>query len=328
MMFRKFTAAVAVAMLIVAPALAAKEQEAVKVTSPNNLIGTQKVTIGQFTIGFLIERRDSAKAGGGLMGSGFGGRSTVRSTLAGYTPEELQQLADAAYTDFVAKLTASGFEVTDRAALAAFPEIAGLASEPGPKEVTTVTGRDDKAKVLLVSASQTAPLRLLPGDYQPSGFGGIGMALAGIKSITALANFAKESSTRIVNVVYYIDFADSDEYGGAWTSSSSVRVNGSLALLPNQSKLSVLSGDTKSGVLVLNKPVAVGGDFFDKADAMGGTEKAANALGNVIGLLGGVGTNSSKKFTFTARPGAYAAGVTQATGEANTLLTEKLATLR
>ena len=74
MLFRKFTLAISAAMLVVTPAFAAKEQEAVKVTSPNNLQGTQKVTIGQFTIGFLTERRDSAKAGGGLMGSGFGGR--------------------------------------------------------------------------------------------------------------------------------------------------------------------------------------------------------------------------------------------------------------
>lgn len=314
--------------MFASPLHAAREAEAVKVTSAKNLAGTQRVTIGQFTIAYLIERKDSTKAGGGLLGGGFGGRSTVRSTLAGYTPVELQHVADAAYTDFVAKLTASGFEVTDRAGLAAQPEFSVLASEPGPKEVTTVTGRDDKAKVMMVSASQTGPLRLLNGDYQPSGFGGIGAAMGAYRSTTAMQTYATASGTSVVNVIYYIDFADSDEYGGAWSSTSSVRVNGSLALLPVNSKVTVIGPNYKSGILALNTPVAVGGDFFDKADSMSALGKVDSALGKAIGILGGVGTNSTKKFTFTARPGAYATGVTQATAQANTVLAEKLATLR
>lgn len=324
------SAAIMAAAVVFACAVpvAAKEAEPVKVTSAGNLKGTQRVTIGQFTIGFLIERKDSTKAGGGLTGSGFGGRSTVRSTLAGYTPQELQQIADAAYDDMVRQLAASGFEVMDRAALHAYPALARVSGEAAPKEMTTITGRDDRAKVLFVSASQTQPLRLMAGDVAASGFGAMGIIMAGTQASGAFTNYAKDTGSRVVNVVYYLDFAKSDEYGGWFRNSSAVQVEGSLAMMPDQSKLTVIGPNYKSGAVALAQPVAVGGDFFEKADAMSGGEKTSNAIGNAIGLLGGVGTNSSQKFTFTARPGVYAQGARQLVTEANAVLVGKLAVLR
>lgn len=329
MTYRNLAAAVAVTVALVAmPAAAKKEAEPVKVTSAKNIQGARRVTVGQFTIGFLIERKDSAKAGGGITGSGFGGRSTVRSQLAGYTEAEFQQIADAAYLDFVAQLAAAGFEVTDRAALAAYPALARVTGEARPKEMTTITGRDDKAKVLFVSASQTAPLRLLAGDVAASGFGAMGIIMSGTQAAGAFTNYAKENDTRVLNVVYYLDFAKSEEYGGWFRSSSAVSVTGSLAMMPDQSKLSLIGPNYKSATLALAEPVAVGGDFFRKDDAMSGGEKASNAIGNVIGFIGGVGTNSSQKFTFTPEPGAYSAGAVRLTTEANSVLVQRLASLR
>ncbi len=213
MQFKKTAAALAVTMAAAlaftaaAPAEARKPVDPVKVIGANTIKGTQRVTIGQFTIGFLIERKDSTKAGGGLMGGGYGGRSTVRSTLTGYTQAELQEIADTAYADFVAQLTAAGFEVADRSGLVADPALAKIAGEAGPKEMTTITGRDDKAKVLFVSASQTAPLRLMPGDVAASGFGAMGIIMSGSQTMGAFTNYAKASGTRVLNVVYYLDFA-------------------------------------------------------------------------------------------------------------------------
>jgi hypothetical protein len=309
-------------------ALAAKAKDPVKVTSPKNIKGTQKVVIGQFTMGFLIERKDSAKAGGGMLGSGYGGRSTVRSTLAGYSPGDLQAIADAAHDDLVAKLVAAGFEVVDRAGLAAHPAYAKSKAEPGPKEMTTITGRDDKANVLFVSSSQTAPLRLVAGDVVAGGLSAMGMIMNGTQVVGGASTFAKDTGANVINVIYYVDFADSDEYGGWFRNSSAVSVKGSLALLPDQSKLSVIGPNYKSASLALADPVALGGDFFDKADSMRGGEKTMNAIGNAIGMLGGVGTNSSKKFTFTARPGTYVPGAKQAAFDANEVLVARLAALR
>lgn len=309
-------------------ALAAKAKDPVKVTSPKNVKGTQKIVIGQFTVGFLIERKDSTKAGGGLMGNGFGGRSTVRSTLAGYSAEDLQEIADAAHQDLVAKLTAAGFEVVDRAGLVAHPAYAKAKGEPGTREMTTRTGRDDNANVLFVSASQTAPLKLAAGDVFAGGLSAMSLIMSGTQVVGGASTYAKDSGVNVVNAIYYVDFADSDEYGGWFRSSSAVSVKGSLALLPDQSKLTVIGANYKSATLALADPVAVGGDFFDKRDSMSGGEKTTNAIGNAIGLLGGVGTNSSKKFTFTARPGTYVPGAKQAAFDANEVLVGRLASLR
>lgn len=319
---------VAALSLVAAVPVMAKQAEPVKVTSAKNVQGTSRVTIGQFTIGFLIERKDSTKAGGGLMGGGFGGRSTVRSTLAGYTQAELQAITDHAYADMVSQLTAAGFEVTERAPLETHPAMAKARGEPGPKEMTTITGRDDKAKVLFIGASQTQPLRLLAGDVAASGFGAMGLIMNGVQAAQGFAAYAKDSGARVLNVVYYLDFAKSEEYGGWFRNSSAVSVEGGLAMMEDQSKLSIIGANSKSATLALAQPVAVGGNFFRKDDAMSGAEKTSNAIGNVIGLLGGVGTNSSKKFTFTPEPGAYSAGARQLATEANQVLVQKLVTLR
>jgi hypothetical protein len=325
----KAAAGLAAGLLLAAAVPAeAKQAEPVKVTSASNIRGTQRVTIGQFTIGFLVERKDSAKAGGGLTGSGFGGRSTVRSTLAGYTQAELQEIVDHAFADLVVQLTAAGFEVTDRAPLAAHPAMARARGEPGPKEMTTITGRDDKAKVLFVGATQTQPLRLLTGDVMASGLGAMGLIMNGTQAMNGFTAYAKETGVRVVNVVYYLDFAKSEEYGGWFRNSSAVNVDGGLAIMAEQSKLSVIGPNYKAGTLALAQPVAVAGNFFRKDDAMSGGEKASNTIGNVIGLIGGVGTNSSKKFTFTPEPGAYSAGARQLATEANQVLVQKLVTLR
>lgn len=311
-----------------AAALAAKAKDPVKVTAAKNVKGTQRVVIGQLTIGFLIERKDSTKAGGGMLGSGYGGRSTVRSTLAGYSQADLQEIADAAHNDLAARLTAAGFEVVDRTALAAHPAYAKAKGEPGTKEMTTITGRDDKANVLFVSASQTAPLKLVTGDVVAGGLSAMSLIMNGTQVMGGATTYAKDSGVNVVNAIYYVDFADSDEYGGWFRSTSAVNVKGSLALLPDQSKLTVIGPNYKSATLALADPVAVGGDFFDKRDSMSGGEKTTNAIGNAIGLLGGVGTNSSKKFTFTARPGTYVPGAKQAAFDANEVLVGRLASLR
>lgn len=316
------------AMVLTPLAAAAKDKDAVKVSSAGALKGTQRVVIGQFTLGVLMERKDSAKAGGGLMGNGFGGRSTTRSALAGVSPQDLQAIADAGYADLESRLKASGFEVVDRAELVAHPAFAKTKPTTAPYEASTITGRDDKAKVMFVSAEKTAPLRMLAGDIVASGFSAMGMIMNGSQVAMGLSDYAKTSGVRVVNAIYYVDFADSEEYGGWFRSSSAVKVKGSLALLPDQTKMSVIGPNYKTSVLTLANPVAVGGDFFDAADTTSGGQKASQAVANVIGILGGVGTNSSKRLTFTARPGVFVAGASQAASDANAVLVERLAALR
>lgn len=321
-----FAAAAAVAF--VAAPLPAKTKDPVKVTGASAAKGVQRLVIGQFTLGFLVERKDSSKAGGGLMGSGSGGRSTTRSTLTGYTPADLQAIADAGHADLEARLKAAGYEVVDRAAFAQHPAYTKTKPLAHPYEQSVTTGRDDKAKVLFVSASQTAPLRLHAGDVMAGGLSAMGLMMSGSQVTMGASDFAKTAGVHVVNAVYYVDFADSDEYGGWFRSSSAVKVSASLAMLPDQTKLSVLGPNDKSATLALANPVAVGGDFFEVGNANTGGDRAGQAIANVIGVLGGLGTNSSRKLSFVARPGTFVPGATQATAEANQVLVERLAALR
>jgi hypothetical protein len=319
----KFVGCVAALAILIAAPVSAAPKNPVKVTSAKAVQGTQQVVIGQVTIGFLIERKDSAKAG-----RGGGGRSTVRSTLNGYTPADLQAIADAAHSDLEAKLKQAGFEVTDRAALAAHPKFAGTKPQTTPYEMSVITGRDDKAKVLFVPSSQSAPLRLFVGDAVVGGFSAMGLVMSGNQVTMGASDFAKATGIRVVNAVYYVDFADSEEYGGWFRSSSAVKVNGSLALLPDQSKLTLIAPNYKSATLALADPVAVAGDFFEAENTTTSGQKASQTVANVIGILGGVGTNSNKRMSFTARPGTYVPGAKQATADANSLLVNQLAALR
>lgn len=319
-------AALAAAFAFSAGAMAAKEPT--KVAGASAFKGVQKVAIGQVTVGFLVERKDSAKAGGGLTGSGFGGRSTTRSTLAGVSQAELTQIASAAYADLEAKLKAAGIELVDRAALVAHPAYAKTKPSAEPYGLSVMTGRDDKATVMFLSAPQTAPLRVIAGDAAVSGLSAMGLIMNGSQISMGASDFAKTHGVHVVNAIYYVDFADSDEYGGWFRSSSAVSVKASLALLPDQSKLSVIGPNYKSGAIALAHPVAVGGDFFEAADSTSGLQRADQAIANVIGLIGGIGTNSSKRLTFTARPGPYVPGATQAVADANDVLVAKLLSLK
>ena len=74
--------------------------------------------------------------------------------------------------------------------------------------------------------------------------------------------------------------------------------------------------------------VAVGGDFGTLRDSTTGGQKVEQALGNVIGILGGIGTSSRKFFTFDAQPEPYRLGATEATTRANATLVARLVSLR
>lgn len=314
----------AMALGLAAPSLSAKDASPVKVTAAKTIQGTNRVVIGQFTVGYLIERRDSQSIRGGLLGGGGNGSSSVISYLDGYDRADLQKVADAAYVDFVAKLKAQGFTVEDRAAFAA--AVANAPVEENLQETTTLTGKDDKAKVILVGASQTGPLRMLPGDVVRGGFGAYGNVLNGGRVLTAQQGYAKASGVRVIDVVYMVNFASAKEYA-SWNFAK-VKTKASMALLPEQTKVTVVAEKGTPGVVALKEPVVVGGDFFTSSSAMTTGNKIDNVLGKAIGILGGVGVNSYNKVKFTAAPGLYAPGAMQLTSDGNTFITAQLAALR
>jgi hypothetical protein len=142
----------------------------------------------------------------------------------------------------------------------------------------------------------------------PGGFNG---ARSAIMMTMKGQEFAKASGQAVVNVFYVVDFAQAETYGGAFRNVSAVNVKAGLATVPEASKLVVFAPKGQIGTATLREPIAVGGAFGEFADTQSGGEKALNTAANVIGFLGGIGTNSSKKYTMTADPAAWRSGLSE-----------------
>lgn len=318
--------AAALAAFAPAPLLAAKKAKSpVAVKNPVALGGIRQAVMGSFAVGFLTERVDRARAGGGLMGGGFGGKSTARSYLAGLTDADFIAATDAAYAVFLERLASAGITLGDRQAL-----VDGYGTKvkplPNGEERNLITGRDDKAKARLFSpATLGAPvilqewLGMLTGGSFDFSFN-----MSVVNASMAAKTFAKSSGQSVINALLLVDFANAESYGGWFRNTSAVNVKSSLAAFPEVSQLTVFAPGGKTGQVILKEPVAVGGDYGTFEDTTGGTAKTVETISNVIGFLGGVGTNKSRKYTMTADPQRWREGVDGLSREAVDKLTSSL----
>jgi len=299
------------------PVQSAAPQASIKVDKPAAMNGTREVVVGSFVVAFLTERSDSAKAGGGLIGSGFGGKSSARSRLSGLADADFQAATDAAFTDFKQQMSGAGYTVADNAPVIEAMIQAGARTEENGAEKDLILGRNSKADARLFSPSGWAG-PLVPREYlgMMSGGGFSGNRSAILVSMKG-QEFAKSKGQAVLSVLYIIDFAQADTYGGAFRNVSAVKVKAGLAAIPEASKLVVYAPKGQVGTATLREPIAVGGAFGEFADAQSGGEKALNAAVNVIGILGGIGSNSSKKYIMTADPVAWKGGMSELMSSTN-----------
>jgi hypothetical protein len=289
--------------------------------------GTEKVTIGSFLVGFAVIKTDSSKAGGGLMGSGFGGRSTAKSTLNGIDDATMQYITDQAYKQFVADLKARGFTVVDRSGLLANKSFAESKTYTNPHEETSgIFGTNSQTKYFAPSSFDA--MRIFMGDIQgvTGGFGFSNPAIGAME-------YAKESGVKVLNVTYVIDFANADSYGSWATRSSSVKVGQGITVVPEFSRVGLTGGDAGSfssanGNIRLGQPISSVREFATVESANSDAYKAAEVAVNVIGVLGGVGSNSTREFEFSARPKDYKEGAMDAIEQANVKFIDTMASLK
>ena len=131
--------------------------------------------------------------------------------------------------------------------------------------------------------------------------------------------FARSSGIPVVSTLLVVSFAEAETYGGAFRNSSAVSVDSALALMPERSLLSIYA-DGRTGAVSLNQPIASAGDFGTFADANTTADRVGQGIANVIGIIGGVGTNSSDRMTMAADPVRWRDGV-------NDIMTQGLTTL-
>jgi len=319
-------AAAAASIVLPTPVLAqrrGRNDGPVRTERPELAAGAMQITPFAFTVAFMTESRATARAGGGLLGGGFGGRSSTRSTLVGIADVDFQAATDTAWQVFQDRLTASGVQLGDRAAL-----MASLSNRFRPLE-------QGLERDIIESRNETSKARL----FAPSTHGspvfmqewGEHVQGAGINGVTHMVNanmgaaaYARSMGVPVVSTLLVVSFADAETYGGAFRNTSSVSVESALALLPERSLLSIYANG-RVGEVSLNQPIASAGDFgsFDNANTTG--DRIGQGIANVIGVLGGIGTNSSNRMTMTADPARWRDGVNDIMSQGLTTLIDAMA---
>lgn len=300
----------------------------IKVNTAKAFAGANEVIIGSFIVGFSIKKTDSAKAGGGLMGSGFGGKSTARSLLVGIDDATMQQITDQLYEEFVKGLEARGYTVADRAQLLEHDSFKKTKKMNSPYEDNSdgLFGKGSISKYF--GPAKLGSIAPFMGDI-PGVTGGFGFSNPAVGA----SEFANKTGKKVIHAVYVVDFANSDKYGSWATSSSTVNVGQGLSVIPDISKISIIGGyagtfSSANGSVVLGQPTMSEKPFADVTDATSDAAMAGEIAANVIGLIGGVGTNKSRNFEFKARPDDFKAATLDAVGQANKALLDKMASLR
>lgn len=303
-------------------------QDSVKVDTADAFKGVEEVVVGGFSVAFDVSTTDSAKAGGGLMGSGFGGKSSAKSKLTGVSDAVMQQITDAAYNDFVAELKAKGYKVADRSAFIKSDDLKDTKVYANPTEDTQggMLGGGNTTKYF--APSSFGGLRLFQMEI-PGTMGGLGFSNAAVGA----ANYAQKTGKKVVSATYKVDFANAESYGGTFTSSSNVSVGQGLTVVPEYTKIGIVGGQggtfsTNIGSIKLGQPITSDKEFAKVEDSTTDTDKAVQVATNVVGLLGGVGTNASRKFEFKARPDAYKAATLDSLKKANDALVGKMKELK
>ena len=328
MLIKKTALAVLALALVTAPTLApAKEAEAVKVQSKGAFKGASRIAIAAFNVGFIFESTDQTKKTGGLMGA-FGGATKAKSELVGVTPAMMQQITDAAYTDFVAQMSAKGISVVAPAAVFGDPNFARVKTRPGPTEINIQLEKGSKGKAEFYKPSALPAQVMIGTDFSGSGMGSIGLTMSMGQNGTLLGGYAKASNVPVVDVTYLIDFSQQQRPGAF--SFSGIKVNANLGIVPTYSKLTVIGGNGQQDMLTLGQPVSVDGDFIEVSGASSGADKTLQSAANIGSAVfgGGMLFGKTRKFNFTAKPGNYEAGAAKAAALANGVLISQLLLLR
>ncbi len=298
-----------------------------KTQTPAAFKGKNKVVIGTFAVGFDVEKADSNKAGGGLMGNGFGGKSSAYSKLTGVDNAVFATITEAAYKDFVAKLKAAGYEVVPTSELLASPTFAKAATYENPYVASSGGLLTAKNETRYFTPAEFGKNRSIQMDLG-SVTGGFAFANGGM----AASNYAHESGIPVLAVSYRVDYAKTGGHGSKWSMSSSIQLGQGLTL-EEGGKVGIVGGQMSSfssnvGNVSLGQPITSDKEFATVIDSTTGTDKGLQVAANVIGVIGGVGTNSKRNYTVEADAGKYKTAAMDVLTQANGALVTKMQSLR
>ena len=298
----------------------------VKADGEKAFAGVKDVVIASFVVGFTDSANANNKASGGFMDSGFGGKSTALVKLEGVNNATRQAVADAAYADFVSKLKAKGYNVVSRDKLLNYKEFEGVKQYDMPYKNDTSGFMSSYGGATYFAPSAFGKKTFVyAGDIEGVS-GGFAFGNPGIAS----GQFAQSTGTKVLHVAYLVDFANAGGHAGI--TSSSINVGQGISVRPG-AKIGIIGdqgGTFSTGIGTVSTGQAVYStkEFGTVTGESSDGYKAVETVTNVIGILGGVGSNTTREYSVKADAGKYKAISTEVAKQTNTKLTDKMASLK
>ena len=282
--------------------------------------GAEKVAIASFKVAFVQSKVESKKAG-----RGYGGNATAGIKLTGVDEAQMQAITDAAYADFVTRITKAGYTVTSRKELQAQPDFAKAKPEEAPQHKSG-SFFGDQTEMTTFAPSSHGNLYWFLGESDK--MGGFGFSNA---STAASTQYGK-TGIKVLSVYYVIDFAASEGYGGSFRSSASVQVGQALTLAPGGG-VSIFGGEgmlaaNHSSSMKLGQPMYAEEKFGTVVQTTSDGAKGAEVGLNVFRALVGMGTNQRRDFEVQADIERYRTLSQDLLSKANDRLVERMASLR
>lgn len=292
------------------------------VTSAKAFSGKKDVIIGGFKVSFVTEHQQTNSTRQHFLSSGAAGHASAHTTLTGVSPAAMQALTDAAYSDFVSRLKAAGYNVVPATNLYQSKEFATIKQQETPFE-TKKPLLSMKGEATVFSPTHM-PLSFLPN--QGDGMGGFGKS----SPLTAYMAYAGTAGTPVLDVFYVVNYAG---FGGHRSvSSASVSVGHGMSVAAG-STVSIFGGQAGSfssnnGTITLGQPVNSEKSFATVEELTSGAEKVAGyAINTAVGLLGSA-KSIHRKYEVRANEGQYKAAAKDSLTKANAAFAAHMASLR
>ena len=202
----------------------------VDVKSIRGAKGSKRVVVPGYRVLFTTRTKVVARAedwlGGVGGGRSSGAKASMEVVLGNVDFATLQEIADAAYADFIDELQSNGIEVVTLDAMKASPAYQGMKLTPSTAEKPyTKRSRDRKTDYIVVSPS-ALPLWFTNWDGDISDQG---MNQTNIRAIMAMA---KELDALALYPIMHVDFATVGGSGGKFARRASVQAKAAIYANP------------------------------------------------------------------------------------------------
>jgi hypothetical protein len=249
------------------------------------------VAIAGYQVSFVVRNKATAHAMN-LLGSGTA-KSSMETFLGNVDYALMQEIADAAYADFVEQMKATGHEIVPD------DEVKKAAAYAKLTKVPVSAANAHKVKM------QNMHLIVVPASSQPlwfNKFDGLSAGKGG-DNVRVMGELERELHAIVIQPSIALDFAYLDASGGKFARKASVEAQNGMLLVP----AATVYWSTAGGGLVYTK--FQDGVWVDGPTGKWTTAKSENSAALVKGLAGlgvDIGPVSGKKaIVLEADPEAY-----------------------